>query len=326
MNIKILQILSLVLLLLFSTSSVNAQVKDLDPKIIQGIPQNIISQVESINNNTEIIGTIIDKAEMSHCYLWNNGKRIEIKPIVQDNNCYVSDINDSGVIVGYESAINSGSKRAFLYRNGSSEDFLNLPLNYEVMPNEVNNNGQVVGQVGIPDNPTDPNSGYFIHGFVWEDGLYTQLPCQAIAIDNNNLGQVVAYNESNCNIGSQWYRGMLWENGNITDLDFIPSSINDKGEIVGRDSNNNPVLWKDDVTTNLPTGFSPISINNSSVILGTNNRDNSSYIFHNNQYIKLNSFQNSFADVGDLNDHGMIVGESYLFNDRNSKSIYWKYN
>jgi probable HAF family extracellular repeat protein len=101
----------------------------------------------------------------------------------------------------------------------------------------INNQGQVVGQAGVPD-------GINCHAFLWQNGVMTDrgtLPGDVASWANNinNKGQAVG-----TSFPATGSRPFIWQNGVMTDLNtLIPTGsplylleafgINDRGQISG---------------------------------------------------------------------------------------------
>ena len=107
-------------------------------------------------------------------------------------------------------------------------------------PQDINNQGQVVGFSALPNNTT-------IHGFLWENGVMTDLRTLSgdfwsFAFSINSKGQVVG---QSCNMDFSVCRAFLWQDGLMMDLNsLIPAAsplsllvafnINSREEIVGQ--------------------------------------------------------------------------------------------
>jgi len=104
----------------------------------------------------------------------------------------------------------------------------------------VNGKGQVVGYY------FDFNfSPYGYHGFLWDNGVFTDLG-ELAPVAINDQGQIV---------GTVRYEGRLWDHGVLTPLPGTPHDINSKGHVVGTYFSpafmHHAYLWRDGVTTDL---------------------------------------------------------------------------
>jgi probable HAF family extracellular repeat protein len=86
------------------------------------------------------------------------------------------------------------------------------------------------------------------HAFLWRDGVMTDLGTlggfTSAASGINDKGQVVGYSDTPTSNGE--LHGVLWDHGKVTDLgaDFIPRSINNRGQILASNSANEVLLWE----------------------------------------------------------------------------------
>jgi len=132
---------------------------------------------------------------------------------------------------------------AVLWENGGVTDLGNLGALFWNTPTAINQQGDIVGFAGAPDDP----DGAFLQAFIWtvEDGMQPlgflpgDVHSEAYGINENR--QVVGLScdaDGNC-------RAFIWENGAMQDLNDLKQAgfsatletakdINDKGEITGR--------------------------------------------------------------------------------------------
>lgn len=139
----------------------------------------------------------------------------------------------------------------------------------------INDNGQIVGYVGMANGAT--------HAVLWDhDGIHdlgTLGGMSSIASAINNAGQIVGSSLTTTGIS----HAFLWEKGKMRDLDTRPdlsseaSGINDRGQIVGSltipDGNGHAALWDNgkmiDIGAPAPDGASSAQdINNAGLIIG----------------------------------------------------------
>jgi probable HAF family extracellular repeat protein len=180
-----------------------------------------------------------------------------------------------------------GNDHAVLWQNGQIKDLGVLPGDYGSYAQDVNNIGQVVGDSFGYSN----ERGYFTRGFIWKNGVMTELPTlggNSAAIAINDVGQIIGFSDTVPLISvnpfpAGWERhAVLWENGNIIDLGLGGNSyvydINNLGWVVGyNDTEGFPrrgFLWRDGVTTYLEDLFpewkimAAYAINDSGLIVG----------------------------------------------------------
>src|SRR5579862_6012922 len=190
-----------------------------------------------------------------------------------------------------------------------------------VMPQAINNLGQVVGWEKGRQGAVDR------HAYLWQHGHYTDLgPGAAYAINNRGqiAGQKERYNalmpyDPLCN-------SYLWEKGKYTfigipppsyDTDFSAIAINDKGWVLGNESSS---LWYDGAIHRVTPEIYGLAINNEGDVAGWlvgTESDNSAdgpacdapTLRKNGQ---ISNLGNSLpADVGftsAINDHDEVVG------------------
>ena len=167
-----------------------------------------------------------------HALSWEGNSMRDLTPQLdrsQSSNAY--GINDTNQIVG------AAGGRAFLLRDGVSEDLGVLPGDTASSARAVNNQGQVVG--------SSVNAAGLSHAFLWDLGTMRSLgtlpgdvSSEARAI--NILGQVVG-RSGVADLSAS--RAVLWRDGAIIDLNtLVPGSgwvlssatgINDVRQIVG---------------------------------------------------------------------------------------------
>jgi probable HAF family extracellular repeat protein len=189
--------------------------------------------------------------------VWDLGPPDQIHdlPLVPgDTSGAATAINDNGQIVGISGICDQAvgrhtARHAVLWENGGVTDLGNLGALWWNTPTAINQQGDISGFAGAPNDP----DGNFLQAFIWtvEGGMQPLgfLPgdVHSEAYGINERRQVVGLScdaDGNC-------RAFIWENGVMRDLnDFkqpgfsarleTAKDINDKGEITGRaiDANN----------------------------------------------------------------------------------------
>lgn len=187
-------------------------------------------------------------------------------------------INNHGLAVGYERTA-TGNDRAFLWNPsiGNGRQAVRDLGSIGGQPTDwsdaeaINDRGEIVGE-------SQDASGHY-HAFVWNNGFMTDIgtafTANSVAYGINDKGTVIGW------VLNGSVTGFIWMNGQITMLPFIPTSINNDGEIVG---------FSD-------TGFFPI---------GT------PYLYEAGSITDLNSVVSevpgTLINAFDINDEGQIVG------------------
>lgn len=215
---------------------------------------------DSTPNNTTGIPT-------THPFLWEHGKMLDLGTLggtyagagscafgVAICNTPVQPpfegsllINDRGQVTGTSNLAGDQIFHPFLWEKGTMKDLGTLGGDNGVAI-WLTNNGEVVGDADLPDNP--PNCiglACIHHAFLWKDGTMTDLgtlgadPCSR-AVMMNSKGQIVGSTISIC--GQAETNAFLWENGGpMVALDaLIPANsgahllegenINERGEIL----------------------------------------------------------------------------------------------
>ena len=183
--------------------------------------------------------------------MWTLGPPDQIQDlplIAGDSSGAATAINDNSQIVGISGICDQAVGRytaahAVLWENGSTTDLGNLGALYWNTPTAINQEGDIVGFAGAPNDP----DGDFLQAFIWtvDNGMQPLgfLPgdVHSEAYGINERRQVVGLScdaDGNC-------RAFIWENGVMQDLndlkepDFSATletakDINEKGEIAGR--------------------------------------------------------------------------------------------
>jgi len=179
-----------------------------------------------------------------HPFLWQAGRMIDLGTLggtvavvgsFQDGGSGAG-LNDRGQVIGTSNLEGDLVHHPFLWDKSVLTDLGTLGGN-NGEAYWINNSGEVVGRADLLGSQVH-------HAFLWKRGKMIDLgaapgqPCST-AIDINSQGQVII-NTGVCGVGGG--PGMLWENGNLYDLNSLipPNSgftvgdvnfINDRGEI-----------------------------------------------------------------------------------------------
>jgi probable HAF family extracellular repeat protein len=192
------------------------------------------SRALAIANGGQIVGdSETDRGEsFRHAFLWqDNGMRDLGAEVDGAGNSYADGINDINEIVG---TVNG---RAFLARDGLSQELGVLPGHTASDARAINNKGQVAGNSVTADGIS--------HAFLWNLGTMRNLgtlpgdiSSQAQAL---NVGGDVVGRSGVADLSAS--RAVIWQGGPAIDLNRLITSsgwilssatgINDRGQIVG---------------------------------------------------------------------------------------------
>jgi probable HAF family extracellular repeat protein len=187
---------------------------------------------------------------------------IQALPLIgTDTSGAATAINDQGQIVGISGICDQAVGRysaihAVLWQNNKARDLGNLGVLAWNTPMAINELGVVVGFANVPGGGSAGN--FNAHAFIWTAAAGMRdlgtLPGDAIseALGINDEGSIVG---ESC--GASGCRAVLWQNGNIVDLNTLvapgytdqlvfANDINDAGAITGQSFN---------ATTNVSSTF-----------------------------------------------------------------------
>lgn len=192
------------------------------------------SRALAIANGGQIVGdSEIQRGEsFRHAFLWQeNGMRDLGAEVGGPGDSYAAGINDINEVVG------AANGRAFLARDGLSQDLGVLPGHTSSDARAINNKGQVAGNSVTADGIS--------HAFLWNLGTLRNLgalpgdvssQAQALNVDGDVVGRSGAADLSAS-------RAVIWQDGVAIDLNRMIASpgwilssaagINDQGQIVG---------------------------------------------------------------------------------------------
>ncbi|MCC5648073.1 DUF3466 family protein, partial [Nostoc sp. CHAB 5824] len=186
----------------------------------------IFSSANAINDNGTVVGAFSTVTEGSPAFS-NGGLLQPLTPTFTDAqrnrlSATATRINNSGQIVGTYTANTADlPRRSFFYENGQFKDigdfrgYVGTEGVYSTNVSDINSNGNVVGTSwGGVDTQNS------IHAFVSAGGQLTDLGVLPGGLNSgaaalNDSGVVVGYSSVN---GNQRDHAVLWDNGNITDL------------------------------------------------------------------------------------------------------------
>jgi probable HAF family extracellular repeat protein len=143
--------------------------------------------VQGLNNQGQAVGATGTCTSFAiHAVLWEDGHAFQL-PDLGHTGSDAYAINDHGQAVGYVSTADGSTIVASLWQNGASGAVKNLgilPGDGAAFATGINNRGQVVGSTF--------NSIGWAHGFIWQDGVLTDL--NTLNPEESNLYIVAASN------------------------------------------------------------------------------------------------------------------------------------
>lgn len=218
---------------------------------ITGLKINAIEPLSSpvINNQAQVGTTVLDKG-----WFWKGFKGL-VWDSVQDNvsvyfpNAVVRDIADDGSVLLMDkfakiSKENPNAKLS-LFQNG---EYLTQPLEQLQQIDKLNQHSQVLGTIIQKDQnqmacPTLINLKTGISdNLIFDDNAY--------GYDVNDKGQVVG--QFFDPVQKHW-KGFCWDpvDGLTLLEDFLPYAMNNMGQIIGLDAQQNPAIWENGDIKNL---------------------------------------------------------------------------
>lgn len=194
-------------------------------------PPNIASyywhnHVTAVNNSDKVVGWYLHDIGDLWGYSYENGVWDYIPWRFHQR---VYDVNDAGIIVGFDS-------RGFSYDGADFTDLIYSPDNPWFTPYRINDQGIIVGSLFQPsDDETRPASGWYsVNGDIWTNLDYPGAT-GTTAWEINNPGTIVGqYTDSAGKIHAFRFNGTNWVSGDYPGaVETIAYDINDKGLIVG---------------------------------------------------------------------------------------------
>ncbi len=202
------------------------------------------SAAQGLNTRGEIVGATSGKNVRGGAVLWKNGRKQSLGDLGPSGSGSTAiAINDNGEVAGVSSGLASNSGgvvRAVIWQHGVIRDIGTLGGLHSTA-NAINNRREVVGWAEIGDQSTV--------AFLLQNGVMHDLGMLTGGVIQPGSGsQAAAVNERGQVVGSSLNskgesRAVIWENGNIVDLnDQIPAAaglvltraraINNQGQIV----------------------------------------------------------------------------------------------
>lgn len=211
-------------------------------RILSGLGGSF-SYATSVNNRGEVAGTAAvsyGNWSLAHASLWHDDQVIDLGTLGGWTS-HAFAINNSSQIVG-EADLSSGTSHATLWESDVPIDLGTLPGGTFSRACDINNIGVIAG--------FSATSSGTLHATLWRDGTVNDLGAfggKSWATAINDRGQIVGYAET-----SMGFRGVVWQNGQIVDINtFLAAGsnvsiitcddINNRGQIVGRGYRNGSV-------------------------------------------------------------------------------------
>lgn len=184
-------------------------------------------QPYGINNSGAITGTMFagDPAPSSQrAFIWSSGSVTDLGTLSYGDNSRGFAINNHGDVVGAAANMVEGAPNfpedPFVYRNGVMTGLGNLGGPWSAATS-INDQGQVVGYLGVDSFPGNPGDIYPRSAFLYENGQMHMLegvPMEwsSVANDINNLGQIVGYTG-----GADGGFSFVYDKGEVVDLNTL---------------------------------------------------------------------------------------------------------
>jgi uncharacterized membrane protein len=308
-----------------------------------------VAQCEAvgINNNGEVVGyEVINFSKYRSIYWDQNGSATILENYQDDNSSRPYMIDDTGLILGWSALVTYEqhgdwtevhmNQTAVTWKDGvisnlnddiTGGDVLDL---YHAM--DKNDAGTIIGSGALPGNEPPP---WWPNGYIFDDGLVTDLGTFTYPEAINHQGNIAGYIEGGFTHAYKWENGVQINLNNHSSIHANYSKafdINDNDVIVGfaqmdYTTQEEPIIWIDQVPIS-PFPDSPNIIGTSTAI---NEHDEVvgwyadldsptpawlAFLWKDGQTITLNDLLPSgqgWDDIypADINDNGQIVGLGY---------------
>jgi probable HAF family extracellular repeat protein len=312
------QVMSLIVLVILSVSATvcnGVEYQLIDLSLLSGKP----GCAKAINSNGQIVGYWGQPGTVGssscHAFLYDDGTITDLSPSNYGSAAY--SINNNGQVVGWMEVF-GGHRRGFLYENNVMSELYGQ--SYELRghwteASAINNTAQIVGF-------SDFGKSYgYLYGFLYEDGIATDLGRCGSICGINNSGQIVGY----LNDGS-YDRAFLYADGVKKDLGILGGresrafGINDNGQVVGWSDTDfttagseHAFLYDNGVMIDLVGTLlngersHATAINNLGQIVGYSYASDGQHAFLYDNGVMTDL---GFGAAYGINDNGWIVGES----------------
>ncbi len=221
----------------------------------------------AINDQGHVAGYSQIATGQTHAFLWRDGHMTDLGTLGGASSTAAA-INNHDWVVGW-SLTSTGVTHAFLWRDGHMADLGSPPGAGISLATGVNDNGEVVGQLGNAPNGLPG-------GFVWRDGTMRVIGGSGLTQPTgvNASGDICAYFQAR---PSALTGAVLLVYGHRTVVrrDAVASAVNDFGAVVGwSNAGNGPTAYIWHLTTGrfVPLGRFPDAPAGATQAFGVNNR------------------------------------------------------
>ena len=140
--------------------------------------------VQGINDKGQAVGSSGTCTNIAtHAVLWENGTALQLPNLGRTGGDAYA-VNDHGQIVGYVASPDGTTIFAVVWQNGGVTTIPTLPGDGAAFATGINDRGQVVGSTF--------NSAGWSHGFIWQNGVATDL--NTLIPEDSNLFIIAASN------------------------------------------------------------------------------------------------------------------------------------
>lgn len=200
------------------------------------------SSARGVNDHGEVVGhTQVARTEPSHAFHYRDGEMIDLGTGFGSGSVSsANDITNTGLVVGVRHPTVSSPQDAVIWEDGEIRELGTLggettqPFGTNGIATAANDQGQVVGTAL-------PEGGVPLHGFIWQDGVMTDLGTlggnqeATHAEDINEHGQVVGWSPTadGATHAFRWEGGQMQDLGTLGNAASFALGINNAGQVVG---------------------------------------------------------------------------------------------
>jgi probable HAF family extracellular repeat protein len=303
-----------------------------------------VTNVDGMNDRGQVIATetkvspLGGKKCSDHGYVWQRGVMTDLGPCI-----FPTGINDRGQIVGYRYCYSCKQPaQAFLWQSGEIT-YLGTLGGASSDAESINDRGQIIGVADTELALSGQTCGSYgagggEDGFVWQNGVMTDLgPCTDAEVINDRGQVVVSNRRQGSNIGLR--EAKIWQDGSTSTLPWTRDdlygrarAINNEGQIVGYckttgTGTTRPCRWDSKTVVDLGTLFGggsgqAFDINEQGQIVGrvaTDIDKTTAVVWQNGHITRLGTpHKGESSEAIAINDHNEIVGDS------SGHAVLWK--